>query len=1488
MGTSGHSLEDILAPINTNDKLVLVDTYKYKHQSYPELIKRLEKLNSLILNSKPDPDWIPSFIKSVISCYLQCTESIKLSRTVFKLTQKWYDSHSKIIEKEFDGFFFCLMQEDDNVKKQLMIVSNLLENNDYGRIFFEKHHTEIITWLDGRLKRILKTIPLSVKETEEIYIYSRIVLQMYQFCSTTFAVPVFDDRANDKSVQCKKLFQHLIQVLAEKRYAADCQFICGTAVSLLLEKHDDADTGRTIFWNIYRKIGLGEDLIIDVFSINKIQSVEDIPNKPTTGHIALIKGMLSCGNKILQNGAFVLKCFHKIINICRGPLSFHYHAFNSLEQLLSQVLQIVTVIKVLSADAELMSAIPKIVSETIDIVWLNWDSPVQDVPQIVIKIFSGMLQLWQHGYKHCGCHDIIPDLLSRLRNMSWYVKSQYRIISVLLSFMDSQLILDSDIRNRLLLCMSSNYLAPSGADVYKAFLIKMRSQGEFEEVWTSHWKRTIIEGLTSENRLQRGNVGHYWISSTLKIIPEVKDSLTGTLTEMLDKDSIPRHLVLHAWVTVAQVVRLYTGDFPMDTGLLYEALYSNDDDVRSEAFSVLCSSLKKADRMKEEETKLLKETIPYNLKIDSAPFRHQLSSNMKKLLVRIRDSYRAIIKDQDHSALDRSLEFVSWFYKLSIENLSIGTCFQRRKTCLDFIQTTVEIFFSTKTDLPLITQEARKRGLWDMYSHDSFLSVLHCILDGADEIQNLAAKLLLEYFPWQVTSLDACQEKADLAESLLLSAFELCDRPKQHENRSGVLLCQLVFVKYIYELNWFFSWCYESGEYTVLSAVKGDNSSCDKFLVSLLNHIHGTFEESQCNPVKASISSPMHGFVSALTTCITELSKRKAFGKKTKEIVESFIGLNCDIVTSMMDVMATESSQDSCPSFAELGQAMETLITTTETDYSETTTISLEHQYLLSWCWINIKKDQTDKISTILRIRDIFIQVLTKCRHRGVTEGCRSSFVQFICHLFSSDDRDINCIPGQILNQAFHSLTTSISSSVTRRSAGLPIIIQAVVTVEKKHKQNCLLQSSVENLFRLSSEPLPLQYNDQHDLSQVHGLNILNALFKDSNLSTPLMPYTSSAVVLVTQSFESPAWSIRNAATMLFSSLVMRIFGQKKNTMEEVWRGITLLEFAALYPELPPMMKECVDRALEEDMNKIDSIKTSLFPVLTLLSYLGPSDQLNDETYITLGQKIYKFLSSPVLYLRNLAASAYVAFVPHQSLTETIQSIGQQISTAKCNQLHGLLCCLQNLAIQDIGKHHLSCIKQQLLGNISVCSSPCGIIRAKYLQLLKKLCWNTPEDMLHLTNLIKLKSQGHKEVMVGESFVYEEVIQIKQRSCILNGFKIHTIVEEHLNVSDIQSSIACVNCLKNNLQNLSNEDIVPIQTCLSKLLASDSILYPPLLLGILQVIIDLHYKHTSNDDVVNHLFNYWTRERTHIDNNIKSLKMVIGAICMENHIRLKR
>ena len=47
----------------------------------------------------------------------------------------------------------------------------------------------------------------------------------------------------------------------------------------------------------------------------------------------------------------------------------------------------------------------------------------------------------------------------------------------------------------------------------------------------------------------------------------------------------------------------------------------------------------------ESEVGLLMESLPHNIKIDSAPFRQHLGSNMKKLLVRLRDSSLTLLKD---------------------------------------------------------------------------------------------------------------------------------------------------------------------------------------------------------------------------------------------------------------------------------------------------------------------------------------------------------------------------------------------------------------------------------------------------------------------------------------------------------------------------------------------------------------------------------------------------------------------------------------------------------------------------------------------------------------------------------------------------------------------------------------------------------------------------------------------------------------------------
>lgn len=63
-------------------------------------------------------------------------------------------------------------------------------------------------------------------------------------------------------------------------------------------------------------------------------------------------------------------------------------------------------------------------------------------------------------------------------------------------------------------------------------------------------------------------------------------------------------------------------------------------------------------------------------------------------------------------------------------------------------------------------------------------------------------------------------------------------------------------------------------------------------------------------------------------------------------------------------------------------------------------------------------------------------------------------------------------------------------------------------------------------------------------------------------------------------------------------------------------------------------------------------------------------------------------------------------------------------------------------------KHSLSTIKEQLITNCYLCSSACGIIRSKYLQLSKKLCWESGEDILNLKDMLNPPNQAIVTVSV--------------------------------------------------------------------------------------------------------------------------------------------
>lgn len=136
--------------------------------------------------------------------------------------------------------------------------------------------------------------------------------------------------------------------------------------------------------------------------------------------------------------------------------------------------------------------------------------------------------------------------------------------------------------------------------------------------------------------------------------------------------------------------------------------------------------------------------------------------------------------------------------------------------------------------------------------------------------------------------------------------------------------------------------------------------------------IHGKFsifktknlKKSQMNAINSKCLQALHtlyihfvGYVTSITRCLTEcpqLLHHDIFAN-LKQHYLCLIQLNIQIIQTMLGIMARGSESEGCPSFAEIGQALESLIVENEEDYSQTEALSGEHQYLLSWCWVNIK-----------------------------------------------------------------------------------------------------------------------------------------------------------------------------------------------------------------------------------------------------------------------------------------------------------------------------------------------------------------------------------------------------------------------------------------------------------------------------------------------------------------------------------------------------
>uniref|UniRef100_A0A5K3FAC7 DUF2428 domain-containing protein n=1 Tax=Mesocestoides corti TaxID=53468 RepID=A0A5K3FAC7_MESCO len=352
------------------------------------------------------------------------------------------------------------------------------------------------------------------------------------------------------------------------------------------------------------------------------------------------------------------------------------------------------------------------------------------------------------------------------------------------------------------------------------------------------------------------------------------------------------------------------------------------------------------------------------------------------------------------------------------------------------------------------------------------------------------------------------------------------------------------------------------------------------------------------------------------------------------------------------------------------------------------------------------------------QMADFFISQLIRSRHPGAFELTATGFQSFCEILLSVQHPEDLCKwPEQWLSVVINDLTdtsilpvTSATGRLplkylrdadsspycpTRRSAGLPFFVQALLVVLCNAGKLADLLSQTTNALlavarrgaEATTESPACKHQANLPLAErhLHSLNVLRMLVRDAAIGPNMTPHLEAVLICAFEGFDSSYWMVRNAALMLYSAMMERIFGvnrtrdceSKKNRMAS---SVFFSKF--------PLMRDFILKELEEAIGGLRSPtigKTKLFALLNLLKRFLPPIQLatTDGTVVrAFVPLVFKCVGAADIRIRLLAAKALIALLKPACLPGLARNLLATVSpyfTAtgspclRVNLVHGML-----------------------------------------------------------------------------------------------------------------------------------------------------------------------------------------------------------------------
>ncbi|XP_024130967.1 thyroid adenoma-associated protein homolog isoform X2 [Oryzias melastigma] len=1219
------------------------------------------------------------------------------------------------------------------------------------------------------------------------YLSVKVCLQVFQLLSREVAPLVWKENNNNSPV-VQKILQALMNIILGQCCNRDTRLLAGTAVAMLINTATQSQAGGAAAWSLHHISYKNPwQLTVGVLQVDC-----DPVRKDGVDRLAVIRGLLTCcRTQILLSShfcnsetSFLMDSLYPLVRaLCEETLECHYFSFEVLTLWLKKVRECLTDLWEITG-TRLFTDDSSLLVDLIHIIWTNAESPVDGVPEFANRAFSLLLDVYDMDCEKFGDtnRDFYSTVFLKIMKLPWEAKAKYHLLCALVPYLGTDKVLDqcAEIPTYILKSLSTNQLSPCGSELYKCLIQQQRrelcdapqksvpfTELDLAKRWARRWRPVLLQALMSEVTLLQSNSSTHLLPCTFQVFP----SAAQHLLETLDPHT-PRHL--HAWACILRSYRATTGCSPWALQgsstfeTLQQALMSADEKVRLAALNLLCCSPKTNDRPTAEEMSIMKEFIPMNLNCESSPFRQHLQAGVKRFLVRIRDSCLAQIRkpkekrkeNSVHSErmqdtlLEQGIEFVEWLGQLPYSNLAPGHSFQRKKTSLLLLSAVLETCTDTwspdrkkgqpPANMKILIHHAQLRGHWDFFSRSKKLLLLSCLEDSTNEIRELSTELLLKFFPPSFPG--------DIAEVLTVRAKQLLCSPRVQEAQMGALMMKVLLYKSLEHWD---------------SGLCSKTSSIIRFL---LKELEDHYLTAKADMMRAARTKPIHGVLKALQRCLFE-GPVSVCDAADHSLISEVLSLLESISLLLLGVLHGDNKdsfteKDTPPSFCDMGNAISSLISQ-QADEEDCVLLSEEHSLVLTCCWVSLKEigiflgTLVEKIFTeskqsgegdllkpqLSRVSKVFKNILLSCRHWGAIEGCCVGFTKFCSCLLSCSDPKIKDIPVQMLKQGLQVVQCPRSASVTRRAAGLPMLILSILTAEETSKARPLLVLSMQTLMDTARTPVPQNWDQTLDLPQVCAVHALQALVRGAALGAAVLQFASDITILSLTLLSSSCWAMRNAALQLYSSLCFRMLGQKSSNEDSgaAQHGMTAPAFLWHYRRLQPFLLTELTKAAEGLQGPTAEAKLhlqpSLFPILTLLAQLQPVVTDTSGVFLDFSPPLLQLSASPIYSVRVMASKALVAMTPTSEhmyvlLQLTAQLPGPQEGRSH-NQLHGRLlqikavlekCLCANSATSDELREVVSRVHaaQWLVTE----DQRCPLVRAVYLSVADCLREELCEDFL--------------------------------------------------------------------------------------------------------------------------------------------------------------